>query len=191
MINLTVSNILEHSYCPGFTWFELVLGIPQYEEKYHKVLLGREVHEKKEEINKDYLRKRIGVTKKWIGCYLSYNHLRGIVDEVLELSDGTMAPLDYKFTEWNDYLYSAIKIQLRCYAYLIENTFKKNVTKGYVVFVRSKNYLVEEPISEKDKDNIDRIINEIIEIINTNHTPLIKRVINKCNQCTYRKLCYL
>lgn len=191
MISLTTSHIIEHVYCPGYTWFQYVLNIPQYEEKYYKVILGREVHEHKENVNKEYLRKRIGVQKKWIGYYLSYNHLRGVVDEVLQLSDGSYAPLDYKFAEWNDYLYNAVKIQLNCYAYMIEKNFGGPVFKTFVVFTRSKNKLVETVFTDDDKLEIERSISEIIEMIETNKVPRVKRNENKCNHCTYQKICYL
>ncbi|MGC8979496.1 CRISPR-associated protein Cas4 [Caldisericum sp.] len=191
MISLTASHIIEHIYCPGFTWFQYVLNIPQYEEKYYKVLLGREIHEQRGRINKEYLRKKIGVQKKWMGFYLGYEHLRGVVDEVLFLKDGSYAPLDYKFAEWNDHLYSAIKIQLNCYAFMIEKIFGGPVFKTFVVFMRSKNRLVETPFTEDDKQLIERSVSEIIAMIETNKTPTVKRNINKCNQCTYRKVCYL
>ncbi|MEO0790606.1 MAG: CRISPR-associated protein Cas4, partial [Bacteroidota bacterium] len=41
MISITPSHIIQHVYCPRYTYFEWVLRIPQNEEKYGKVMRGR------------------------------------------------------------------------------------------------------------------------------------------------------
>ncbi|MGH7829356.1 MAG: CRISPR-associated protein Cas4, partial [Candidatus Binatia bacterium] len=89
---ITPSEVIEYLYCPRFVYFMHCLNIPQHEDRRFKVLKGREVHQRRETENKDYLRKKIGVTKKEIGVYLASPSLkvRGIVDEVLTLEDGTM-----------------------------------------------------------------------------------------------------
>ena len=112
--SITPSQIIEYLYCPRFTYFEYVLRIPQYEEKYYKVGRGREVHELKAKQNMEYLRKRIGVTQKLLNQYLTNELLRGEVDEILTLNDGTMAPLDYKFAEYKDKIFDTYKTQLYC-----------------------------------------------------------------------------
>ena len=84
MTTLTPSHIIEYLYCPRFTYFEYVLGIPQHEEKYYKVMKGREVHDEKLEQNKNYLRKKIGVVSKHLDQYLTNTWLRGKIDEALE-----------------------------------------------------------------------------------------------------------
>ena len=75
------------------------------------MLKGREVHEGVERVNKDYLRKRIGCVKRESSVELSSEKycLKGIVDEVLTLSDGTMAPLDYKYIEFSDNDFEKVK----------------------------------------------------------------------------------
>jgi len=79
-MSLTPSHIIEYLYCPSFTYFEYVLGIPQHEEKSFKAMKGREVHDEKLERNKDYLRKRLGVQAKHLDQYLTNDYLRGRVD---------------------------------------------------------------------------------------------------------------
>ena len=41
---ITPSEVIEHIYCPRFTWFMNVQHIPQQEDQRYKVLKGREVH---------------------------------------------------------------------------------------------------------------------------------------------------
>ena len=151
-MTLTPSHIIEYLFCPRFTYFEYVLGIPQYEEKSFKVIKGRSIHELKSLQNIEYLRKRIGVTAKHINQYLTNDWLRGEVDEVLELNDGTMAPLDFKFAEYKDKVFDTYKTQLACYSILIEHNFGKPVNRGYLIYVRSRNKVVEIEIDKKTKE---------------------------------------
>lgn len=189
MLSLTPSHIIEYLYCPRFTFFEYVLAIPQYEEKNYKVMQGRELHDEKLERNKAYLRKKIGVKNKWLDQYLTNEHLRGKVDEVLALSDGSMAPLDYKFAPYNGKVYETYKQQLFCYAVLIEENFEEKVKKGFIVYIRSKNKLVEVPVSPADKELIYTSIEAINQIISNNFYPKATKFKKRCLNCTYRNIC--
>ncbi len=188
-MTLTPSHIIEYLYCPRFTYFEYVLAIPQYEEKNYKVMRGRDLHDDKLEQNKEYLRKRIGVQQKYLDQYLTTDLLRGRVDEVLLLTDGTMAPLDYKFAEFKDNIYETYQTQLFCYAVLIEANFEKKVNKGYLIYTRSKHKLVEVLITEAQKEQVQVCAQAIYEIIDQNRFPKATRHKNRCLNCTYRNIC--
>jgi len=189
MISVTPSQIIEYLYCPRFTWFEYVLHIPQFEQKNYKVMRGRNVHDQKLEQNKGYLRKRLGVVEKYESQYLTNDLLRGEVDEVLLLADGTMAPLDYKFAEYADTVYSTYKTQLYCYAWLITDNYHKPVKNGYLVYTRSQNKLVTVEISDEHIDEVKRCANKIIEIIDENRYPKATKIKSRCLTCTYRNIC--
>ncbi|WP_373055848.1 CRISPR-associated protein Cas4 [Zunongwangia sp. H14] len=183
------SQIIEYLYCPRYTYFEYVLRIPQNEDKFYKVNRGREVHNEKLERNKEYLRKKIGVKEKWLDQYLGINGLRGKVDEVLKLSDGTYAPLDYKFAQWKDRVYETYKQQLYCYAILIEEVYGGKVEKGFLVYTRSKNKLIEVNIGENAKSEIRNSMDKMLEVIQGNKFPRATRVKKRCVNCTYRNIC--
>ncbi len=188
-MTLTPSHIIEYLYCPRFTFYEYVLTIPQNEEKDYKVMRGRELHDRKLEENKDYLRRRIGAVGKHLDQYLTNDLLRGRVDEVLELADGTLAPLDYKFAEWKDRIYDTYQTQLYCYAWLIEENMGKPVNKGYLVYTRTKNKLVEVEISEASKTAVKSAAQAVFDIIDTNRFPKATKVKRRCEHCTYRNIC--
>ena len=81
--SITASDILEFLFCPRFIYFENYLDIPQHEEKRFKVQKGRNIHEDKERVNPEYLRKKIGCIERKKAVYLSSKKgIRGIVDEV-------------------------------------------------------------------------------------------------------------
>ncbi len=189
MASITVSNIIEYLFCPRFTYFEHVLCIPQYEEKHFKVQKGREVHELKTQQNADYLRRRIGVKDKHLNQYLTNEWIRGEVDEVLELNDGTYAPLDYKFAEYKDRIFDTYKTQLYCYAWLISQHFGQGVHKGYLVYTRSRNKLVEVPIEAAHIDKVKRDAEAIHAIITENTYPKATKYKKRCLTCTYRNIC--
>ena len=93
---ITISDVLEYLFCPRFIYYMHCLDIPQHEESRFKVMEGREVHEKKLITNPDYLRKKLGVVKKEMNVFVAskQHHIKGIIDEVLILDDGTAAPFD-------------------------------------------------------------------------------------------------
>ena len=190
-ILISPTDLLQYLYCPRFTYFFHSLEIPEHQEKRYKVQVGREIHEEKTQINKDYLRKKIGATAKEQEVYLSSEkyHLKGIVDEVLTLKDGTMAPLDYKFAEYSDHLYSTHKYQSLCYALLIEENYGKKAERGFLVYTRSNNKLVTLEFTDEYRAKLIEIIDEIVRIMNTGFYPKKTRNTARCGDCTYRNLC--
>lgn len=187
--SITPSHIIQYLYCPRFTYFEHVLKVPQSEDKFFKVTKGREVHEQKARQNVEYLRQRIGATDKLINQYLTNDLLRGEVDEILTLEDGTLAPLDYKFAKYEEKVYDTYRTQLYCYAWLISETYDKEVTRGYLVYTRSNNKLVEVPIAAGHIEKIKNDAKNISEIIRRGIFPKATKVKKRCVNCTYRNIC--
>jgi len=188
--SLTASHLLEYLFCPRFTYFEYVLGIPQHEEKRFKVEVGRKIHEKTRKTNPDYLRKRLGVKEKKLDVYLSSpSGLRGIVDEILFLDDGTAAPLDYKYAEYKDRTFKNHRYQLVFYAQLIKDNFQVPVTRGFIIYTRSRNKLIEVPIKEKDFVELGKIISGIIDVIHRCKYPNPTKYKARCPDCCYRNIC--
>src|SRR5438552_769865 len=82
---LTVTHVLEHLYCPRFTYFEHVLAVPERQERRWKVEKGRQVHLERRKLNSHYLRKKLGVVERKFDVPLASRVLgvRGVADEVL------------------------------------------------------------------------------------------------------------
>ncbi|MBU1487359.1 CRISPR-associated protein Cas4 [bacterium] len=190
-IYITPSEVIEYLYCPRFIFYMNVLCIPQHEEQRYKVLKGRELHEGKERVNRDYLRKKLGVTARDILVYLASEryHLKGIVDEVLSLEDGTLAPLDYKFAEYKDTTYRTHKYQSVLYGLLIKDNYGQDVRKGYVCYIRSRHKVKEIPFCQKDFDEALRIVDEMLEIIQKGFYPKKTGSSIRCVDCCYRNIC--
>lgn len=190
-ISITVSKVVEYLYCPRTIFFLDVLGIPKNEMEDFKVKTGKEIHEKKLEQNKAYLRKDIKVIKKETDISLSskMNFFHGKLDELLFLEDGTAAPLDYKFSEYTGKVYDTYKYQLAMYSMMIEENYNVESHKGYIVFTRSNNKLKEIEYNKEDFYKVKFFINDILKIINKGIYPLNVENKNRCRDCCYKKLC--
>jgi CRISPR-associated exonuclease Cas4 len=188
---LTPSEIVEYLYCPRFAYFMNCLKIPQHEDQRYKVMLGRELHDKKKMINRDYLRKKIECVKKDIDVYMVSRkyHLKGIVDEVLYLKDGSLAPFDYKFAEYTEFVYRTHRIQSILYGLMIKDCYRAEVKKGFVCYSRS-NYKVKEIIfREKDFDEGKEVVEDMLNIIQLGYYPKKTSFAIRCVDCCYRNIC--
>ena len=188
--SLTASHLLEYLFCPRFTYFEYVLDIPQHEESRYKVEVGRLIHEKIRKMNPAYLRKKLGVKEKKSDVYLAgKSGIRGIVDEILFLNDGTAAVLDYKYAEYKGRTFKNHRFQLIFYAQLIKDNFHIPVNRGFIIYTRSKNKLVEVPIKDKDFIELEKIINDMTNIIQNCRYPKPTSVKRRCTDCCYKNIC--
>jgi CRISPR-associated exonuclease Cas4 len=188
---ITPSEVLEHVFCPRFTWFMNVQHIDQHEDTRFKVLKGREVHQRRATENRDYLRRKIGAVKRETEVYLASPRLRlrGIVDEVLWLKDGTMAPLDYKFTEAREAAFKTHETQLVLYAMLVRETYGQPVERGFVAYVRGGSRLLEVPVTPDAIAQAKSLIEQIFGIIQTGKLPRRTPSRLRCEDCCYKNIC--
>jgi CRISPR-associated exonuclease Cas4 len=188
---LTPSEVMEYLFCPRFTYFMQCLCIPQHEELRFKVLKGREVHKERARINREYLRKKLGCESKETSVYLASTryHLKGIVDEVLHLKDGTLAPLDYKYAEYREKTFRTHKYQSLMYGLLIQDNYQKEVRQGFICYVRSKSKIKIISFSEKDFKETIKITNETLDIIQNERFPKKTSFKLRCIDCCYKNIC--
>ena len=79
--------------------------------------------------------------------------LTGVPDEIIQLSDGSYAILDYKtakYTGNQDELMPMYDVQLNAYAYIGERTGFKPVSRLLLIYY--------EPVTEMEKGEVDKII---------------------------------
>ena len=189
-ILLTVSDVLEHLYCPRFTWFEKYQMLPEFQERRAKVQMGRSLHETRENTNRGYLRKRLNAVDKRIDVSLVSERycLRGRIDEVLFFQDGTAAPLDYKFARDPGLIYRTLRFQSAIYALLIQEHFQCAVSKGFVVYTRSSNAVRTIDFTPADFQQVGNVLSEMLNIIQNGHLPR-RAPPSRCVDCCYRRIC--
>lgn len=190
-IPLMVTHLLEHLYCPRFTYFEYVLGVPERQGLRPLVQKGRQVHQERRRVNPQYLRKKLGVVGRQFDVPLASAVLgvRGVVDEVLTLTDGSMAPFDYKFAEYPGQVYHNQKMQSALYALLIRTTFAAPVRKGVLCYTRSNHKVIEVEFTEEDFSEVESVLDEIMGVIQTGLFPRGTRWKARCSDCCYRNIC--
>lgn len=189
-ILLTPSDVLEHLFCGRFTYFERHLGLPEFQERREKVRRGRELHAAREATNRAYLRRRLDVVEKRLDVSLSSprHHLRGRLDEVLLFADGTAGPLDYKFAKDPGRIYATLRIQSAIYALLIRECYGRPVRRGFVVYTRSRNRVVEVIYTPEDFLRVGRTVREIVEVVQRGRLPR-RAPASRCVDCCYRPIC--
>lgn len=190
-IPLMVTHVHEHLYCPRFTFFEYVLCVPERQERRLLVQKGRLAHEERRHINPNYLRKKLGVTRRDFDVPLASTTLglRGVVDEVLTLADGTMAPFDYKYAKDPGKAYYNQKVQSALYGLLIQETFGLPVRRGFLCYLRSNHRVVTLEHPEADFAGARDVLREVLTVIQTGLFPAGTSYKARCRDCCYRNIC--
>jgi len=190
-LKITPTELLEYYFCPRFIYFMNVLKIPQHEDRRYKVQKGREVHEERQTHNKDYLWKKVGAVARESNVFLISEkyHLRGVVDEVVTLADGSLAPIDYKYALYPQFVYRSHKTQLLSYCLLVEDVFQKPVHCGFIFYIRDGSRQVKIDYTARAKRKLIEDIADLLNIIQ--HEKIPERTKNKheCLDCTYRNIC--
>lgn len=169
----------------------LVQNIPQNEQSRFKVNKGRDIHKYRSLTNKDYLRKKMNVVNKEVEqmLYSEKHHIHGKIDEILFLEDGGAAVLDYKYAEYKEKIFRTYKMQSVCYALLIKENYNIPVKKGYIVYTRSQNKVVEIEYTQRDFDDLQLIIDDILKIIEKSYFPKKTQASERCIDCCYTNIC--
>lgn len=189
-IKITPTEVVEYNFCPRFIYFMNVLAIPQYEERRYMVQRGREEHAKRLVRNKAYLWKKIGCVDRQSDVLLESERLglRGLVDEIVTLADGSLAPVDFKYAD-SGTLYRSHRLQIYCYALLIEECFEKAVHKGYIFYIRGGCTQEEVSFGALARQQTRKDIAAILEIIQREKLPRPTKSRSRCADCTYKNIC--
>ncbi|MBI3891371.1 MAG: CRISPR-associated protein Cas4 [Candidatus Wallbacteria bacterium] len=188
---LTPSDVLEYLYCPRFLYYERVLHVRQHQELRAKVVYGRELHKRRERENVAYLQKKLGVVRKEVDVELHSADLglSGRVDEVLFLSTGDAAPLDYKFAELTGRVYENLRVQSVLYALMIAERYGCNVGRGFLVYERSQHHIEELTYTLADFASARDILDRMRDVLMRAVYPGSTRWRERCKDCCYRNIC--
>jgi CRISPR-associated exonuclease Cas4 len=190
-LKITPTELLEYYFCPRFIYYMNVLKIPQYEDRRYKVQKGREVHEERQSHNRDYLWKKVGAVARESNVFLISEkyHLRGVVDEVVTLADGSLAPIDYKYAIYPQFVYRSHKTQILSYCLMIEDIYRQSVKCGFIFYIRDGNRQVRVDYNEKARSKVISDIESVLQIIQGERIPEYNINKNTCIDCTYKNIC--
>jgi CRISPR-associated exonuclease Cas4 len=188
---LTVTDVLEHAFCPRYTYFEGVLGLSQRQELRTKVLRGRAVHRLRASRNRGYRRKRLNVVGKHEEVFLACPTLgvHGRIDEALRLADGTASPLDYKVSPRPAKVPSYTVAQAVLYAILLEATWEVRVERAFLVYLREPRGRHEIQASPGRRRHVLRLIREVRSVRREGLLPSATPYRKRCLDCSFRFIC--
>jgi len=95
---------------------------------------------------------------------------------------------DALLARYDERLFKTYKNQLVMYAIMIEETFGRKVNKGFLVYCREGNRLVEVCVTEEDKDKLCRCIEEYKMVLDGYYPEATKQK-SKCLDCCYKNIC--
>lgn len=178
-----VSDIVQFLYCPRKVYFIKVAGIRILKPKMEE---GRRVQE-------EVAGKMRKLAERFNAKLLSNVYLEsekfslaGVLDFVL-LSNDEAIPVDVKFSRFSSISY-AWKMQVTAYAILIEENLGKAVKKAYIFLVGEKERLMEVLIASEDKKALERIVEKVRELIETEEYPKAAKS-KRCGYCEVAKFC--
>ena len=185
---ISVTNVVENVFCPKFTYYGLVMGLAQYEEKRGAVISGKKHHAVAEKTNKSVIPKDLVGRKISSQKFYSKKHgYVGIIDHCI-ITDDEVVLIERKYSD-RAHVQNTIKVQLGLLAILIEENLHRPVRVAYVIFTKDGSRT--EIKVEIDKD-IRRYALDMLEetrgIINTALMPK-SHYDKRCVNCCYSKIC--
>lgn len=184
---LTVTEVVEHAFCPKFTYYSVVLGLRQYQEKRGTVMTGRALHERAEKDNPGYVPK-IGGGKKLVSLqlYSAALGLSGKIDEAYETA-GDIVLVERKYTDFAE-ITDTLKTQIGLLSLLLEENRGKRVSHAFVIFQKSGRVVKEvEVMDELRKFALDKL-ESAKRVVSSGVSPDAKYS-RKCADCTFKKVC--
>lgn len=186
---LTVTDVVEHVFCPRFTYYSLVLGLRQYEGKRGTVMAGRALHERAEKDNPAYVAKRMAGAKKLISTqlYSAALGLSGKIDEAYEI-DAEIVLVERKYTDFA-VITDTLKTQIGLLSVLLEENRGKPVTRAFVIFQKTGRTVSEVPVTDEMKKFALGKLESAKKVLSSGISPAGIKYSNKCLDCTFKKVC--
>ena len=179
--------MVEHSFCPKFTYFGKVLGIKEHEEIRGTVIAGKLYHLNKAVTNKNYIPVDIVKGEKIIEkTYFSkkFDYL-GKIDQAI-ISNDSVTIIEFKYG--NKFIGKTLLVQLGLQALLLEENLKKECKEALVEFIKDKTGYITVPITEELKNSAITELYETKEVIEKAELPF-SRYDNRCIDCSYKRIC--
>ncbi|MDK2795302.1 MAG: CRISPR-associated exonuclease Cas4 [Archaeoglobaceae archaeon] len=176
---LDVSDVVQFLYCPRKVYFMKIAGFritkPKMEE-------GKVEQEKALEKLEKIAEKLGGKLLKNVPLESEKYGLKGILDALIVAEE--LLPVDVKLSKFSSISY-AWKMQMTAYSLLVEEKFDKIVKKA-CIFLNGK--LKEIPITPEDKKNLERVLEQIWLLLETEKYPTVIKS-KKCGYCEMQRFC--
>jgi CRISPR-associated exonuclease Cas4 len=78
---------------------------------------------------------------------------------------------------------------LTFYGELIREHYQVPVNRGFIVYTRSRNKLIEVPITDRMYSELDNIIKDFLDVVEKGVYPKPTKYAARCGDCCYRNIC--
>ena len=115
--------------------------------------------------------------------------LKGIIDQV-HVYDNEYIPFELKTGRTpSDGVWPSHRIQIAAYSLLLKEKFNKEIKNGFVVYLdtKEKRHIAFNPFM---KEEVKQIVNDVMELLESNELPDFCNNENKCRKCGLRQTCY-
>lgn len=184
---LSVTDVVEHEFCPIFTYYTKVMELKQYEEKRGTVKAGKQFHVNHENRNRNYLINNIKGRKLTAAKYFSKQlGIVGKIDEAIE-TDDEIVIIERKYSDYN-VVTNTIKVQIGLLALLVEENRQKPVRNAIIIFAKNSRNIINVEITDQLKKFALERLQETKNVINNEIMPE-SNYDNRCTNCCFRKIC--
>lgn len=188
---LRVTDLKQYEYCPRVVYYEYCLpGVRPTTYKMEAGIAAQERVESLEErrglraygVETGTRHFNISITSTELGC-------TGQVDLVIETEEGgarSLIPVDFKLSRRKPG--RNFKLQLACYALLLEEAWNLPVARG-VLYLIPRKQAVPVPITTRLRNDARRLLGQIRTMVLTQHVPPPTKARSKCVNCEFRRFC--
>ena len=185
-LDLTVTDIRQHVYCPRIPYYRYTL--PLERPVTAKMDLGKEEHESTSAKEARRTLKAYGIKEGerrfGVDLYSKSLELRGKIDMVI-FTPHEIIPVEYKMTAGVGLHH---KYQLTAYAMLAEHTFGGTVSRAFAHLTPAKK-AQEVPITPAMRAPVKKILGELRASIRAERLPKATPHRKRCTGCEYRRFC--
>ncbi|MEZ4861179.1 MAG: CRISPR-associated protein Cas4 [Caldilineaceae bacterium] len=188
---LRVVDLKQYEYCPRVVYYEYCL--PGVRPTTYKMDAGIAVQERVNELEERRSLRAYGVKagerhyyvpvlSEKLGC-------SGQVDMVIETQDDNrprLIPVDFKLSRREPGRH--FKLQLACYAMMLEDDWGKPVEEGAIYLIPSKR-VVKVPMTNRLRNDAIRHLLEIRRMALTQQMPAATPQRSRCVNCEFRRFC--
>jgi len=184
---VTVTDVVEHAFCPMFTYFRLITNIPQNEKRRGTVQKGREVHEIRQHNNPKYIPKNInkGVKIRAVTLYSQKLGLIGKIDHAI-ITNNNIILFEQKYSK--PFINQTLRVQLGLLSLLLEEKYNKKCDKAQVQFLQEPRKTIHVTINKKMRKKALNTLIDMKKVINDGRMPHA-HYDGRCADCTYHLIC--
>lgn len=185
--DIIVTSLKQYAYCPRITYHESILG--RARPITYKMEDGALEHEAERRRARRRTLKQYGVEAGYRLFNVRLRHpklgLTGMMDEVLQLPDGVMIPIDYKVARKVSLSH---RLQICAYAMLLEGISGIHVPHGFIYLIPLHKTQQIKTTADLRQQTLDAL-GAIRVIIQDEMMPEPVRELAKCTSCEFRRFC--